>query len=364
LDKYLQINDKHIQDMYVNSCMAAEQRVLSRCTLLHHLKSFAYTMGCNVDKERLLTLLRNNPTLTAIKIFSPPRLAFEDIYKDIQLPTLTTLACRIHKGVIPLFQPTLLRLDVDDDTCCKLPDSVVQEAAQRCAKLRTLRCEAVHLGAFLEHCPHIINLCVTNCSCFTDAMVLQIVQKLPKLRTLDLSDSSTKLTILSIEYLVSFCGGSLEIFHVFLPEQSFLQSASQYEQFTMLRKRFHKLNDLRILSWHKGFSWSFVERMSTVTVVAPCSADASFFDMLLMLHRIDVVVLPKYWGTFGIKYEDVVTSLFPDMCKLLNTFSMLRTVNGDVGCIEYMRVLFADYKNVRIANECAIYAIDVMSLNV
>jgi hypothetical protein len=107
-----------------------------------------------------------------------------------------------------------------------------------------------------------------------------------------------------------------------------------------------------------------VERNHTVTVVVPCSADASFFDMLLLLDRIDVLVLPKYWGTYGQRYEDAISSMFPEMCKLLDTYSMLCTINGDVGCVEFLRVLFRDYMNVRVTNERTTYTIDVMSLNV
>ena len=364
LDQYLSVNDRYIQDLYVNSCMAADHDVLSGCALLHHLKSFTYTMCCDVDKDRLLSLLQNNPNLAAVKMFIPPRLAFGDIYEDLYLPKLTTLACRIHKGVIPLFQPSLLRLDVDDDKCCKVPDTVVQEIALRCPEIRTLRCEAMHLGTFLEHCPHIVNLCVTNCSCFTDAIVLQVVKKLPKLRTLDLSDGSTKLTNLSMEYIASFCGSTLETLHVFLPVTSFLLSASQYRQFTKMRRRFSKLQDVVISSVHNGFTWSMVERKHVVTVVVPCSADASFFDMLLLLDRIDVLVLPKYWGSHGQRYEDAISFMFSEMCKLLDTYSMLCTINGDVACVEFLRVLFRDYKNVRVTNKRTTYTIDVMSLNV
>lgn len=360
LRQYLIDNEFVIRSLDINSCPAAYHRVLSQSHLFHHLKSVEYIMRYPEDNDRLLTLLNNNKEcLTELKIDCPPSHRLEDIFASVSLPHLSTLSCKVHQQLLPLFSESLLRLDVDMDSFYKMSDHVVRAAAMRCPQLRTLRCQSAFLPAFLEDCPRIVNLCVTNCDCLTDATVLEIVQKLRCLRVLDISDCTTRCTTAALEHIASHCGNTLEELHIYLPGQAFPLVEA-------LRSQLKKLHTFVWVSCYRTLFCSVVVKNGHVTVEAPALADMSYLESLSRLERIDVLVLafPIYQSLYSVNLVEKCAGMLPEIGALLFRYPQLKKICINEHYVDSAREIYKSYPQVHVCCRSIEPKLDWMALSV
>lgn len=283
--------------------------VVSQCRHLHNLK---YLGGTSPEDEHLLSVIQNNTKLDHLEVRNQFGSDYGKTFSVNPLNKLSKLSCGIHASLLPLFTPCLLRLELHAGN---KKDALLEQAAQQCPHLRSLRCMDAFASAFVVHCPLLVNLSVYCCTNLTDAGVLTIVQNLKHLRTLELFHAGPQLTVLALDHIAAHCAETLEILHMFI--RSPVPTSPSIERFT-------KLHTFVWYTSHKAYYYWTVIQKDTTTVVLPDDVSiAHFNDLPTYLPRVDGLDVTRYRVTDSNKACD---PLMPTLTMLLDAYPMLKTI--------------------------------------